>query len=330
MPCDSIVTKNESRTTKMVKILKIICAILEIILIVTLAILYDITRPVKDLSVIQIQKGASYRSIISDLSKDKINTTFLDAKILSFFKGVQYGILEVKYSTNKIDFLYNLSKAKQKMQEIVLIPGETAVVFLKDLADKFDLSYDKLIEYHNKLVPFEDGFLVPETYKFSKISSEKSIIEAMVSFSNKFHKNLCEQYFEKCDDDVWKKVLIKASIIQKESANIQEMELVSSVIDNRLKKNMKLQMDGALNYGIYSHVKVTPQRIKNDKTSFNTYENFGLPDYPVCAVSKNAIKAAINPANTDYLYFVLDRAQNSHLFSKTYNEHINNIKKVKK
>ena len=102
------------------------------------------------------------------------------------------------------------------------------------------------------------------------------------------------------------------------------MPFVSSVIDNRIKKGMRLQMDGTLNYGEYSHQKVTAARIRNDKTPYNTYKNKGLPLYPVCNVSKEAIDAAINPARTDYLYFV--RGKNGeHIYSSYFSTHHKNI-----
>jgi UPF0755 protein len=87
-------------------------------------------------------------------------------------------------------------------------------------------------------------------------------------------------------------------------------------------------MDGTLNYGKFSHVKVTPERIKNDLTSFNTYKHKGLPSSPIGAVSIASIKAAIKPAKTDYLYFMKNK-QGVHDFTNTYKKHRKNIKKAK-
>ena len=107
------------------------------------------------------------------------------------------------------------------------------------------------------------------------------------------------------------------------------MALVSSVIHNRIKKGMKLQMDGTLNYGKYSHVKVTPYRIRNDKSIFNTYLYKGVPSIPVCNVSFNAIRAAIFPAKTNYLYF-MKNSRGVHDFSCNYSTHLYNIKHATK
>ena len=105
------------------------------------------------------------------------------------------------------------------------------------------------------------------------------------------------------------------------------MKYISAVIYNRLKKHMKLQMDGSLNYGIYSHTPITSKRIKFDKSFYNTYKYFGLPKEPVCVVSKEAIISAIFPANVKYLYFV--KCKKHHLFSTTYKAHLRNIKKCR-
>jgi UPF0755 protein len=88
-------------------------------------------------------------------------------------------------------------------------------------------------------------------------------------------------------------------------------------------------MDGTLNYGKYSHIKVTPERIKKDKSSFNTYRFKGLPPSPIGAVSLSAIKAAVTPAKTDYLYFMKNK-EGMHDFSKSFRAHRKNINKAKK
>jgi len=88
---------------------------------------------------------------------------------------------------------------------------------------------------------------------------------------------------------------------------------------------MKLQMDGTLNYGKYSHIRITAKRIKEDTSSYNTYKYRGLPKDPVSAVSLSAIKAAIFPVKSDYIYFVKNNKTGLHKFSKSYKSHVNNI-----
>ena len=92
---------------------------------------------------------------------------------------------------------------------------------------------------------------------------------------------------------------------------------------------MPLQMDGTLNYGLHSHEIITPARIRNDFSRFNTYKFAGLPPSAICNPSFAAIKAAIFPQKSDYLYFVRDKVTSAHKFSSTYNEHIKAVNKNK-
>ncbi len=103
------------------------------------------------------------------------------------------------------------------------------------------------------------------------------------------------------------------------------MPLVASVIYNRLSKGMPLQMDGTLKYGEFSKRNITPTIIKEDESSYNTYKFKGLPEHPICNISLNALLSAIKPKNTDFLYFVRDKTTTTHIFSKTYKEHLDNI-----
>ncbi len=103
------------------------------------------------------------------------------------------------------------------------------------------------------------------------------------------------------------------------------MPLISSVIYNRLEKNMRLQMDSTLNYGPYSHTVVTHERIKTDNSHYNTYKHKGLPKSPLGTVSLDAFHAANNPIESDDLFFMLS-AEGGHHFTATYEEHLENIR----
>ena len=182
------------------------------------------------------------------------------------------------------------------------------------------------MNYYLKLSPIRDGLIVPETYNIPLGISERHFIRYLINYAWNYHKKTSMKIFGEFNKKSWYKYLTIASIIQKEAANAKEMPFVSSVIYNRLKKGMKLQMDGTLNYGKYSHIKVTPQRIKEDKSKYNTYKYKGLPLYPVSSVNQDAIFAAIFPKKTKYLYFVKS-SKGGHVFSKTYKEHLRNIKR---
>ncbi len=280
--------------------------------------------------VVYVPRG-SVSQIISYLNANNFSIIKdVDKYLLYFIGKPQYGWINIgETRLARGDFFYKLSHSKAAMKTLTLVPGETTEIFLKKTSKEFNLSFDKLQEMFYKKSPFKEGFLVPESYNLPLGISEKHLIYYLINFSWKIHKENSMKIFGEFKQDRWYNYLIIASIIQKEAANKNEMPLVSSVIYNRLKKGMKLQMDGALNYGLYSHKKITVKRIKEDTTSYNTYKFKGLPKYPVCSVSKEAIVAAIFPKKTNYLYFVKNK-RGVHSFSKTYRQHKLYVKKLQK
>lgn len=205
-----------------------------------------------------------------------------------------------------------------------MIPGETTEIFLQQLSTEFSLDINKLHDAYNRFSRLKEGNFVPETYSIPNGYDEEKLILHLLNESDKMMKKIASEYDMQSDSEKWLQIVTKASVIQKEASSIDDMPFVSSVIDNRIKKGMRLQMDGTLNYGEFSHMKVTARRIRTDTSPYNTYKNKGLPKYPVCNVSKEAIAAAIHPAHTDYLYFV--RGKNGdHVYSSYFSTHHQNI-----
>lgn len=224
-----------------------------------------------------------------------------------------------------MDFLYKLTTSKAALKDITLIPGETYYFFLKEIALKFNLDEKKLFKTYKKYSYKNDGTILADTYSLPYGMKEDHIILYLLSQTDKKYEEFSKKIFGYYDKEKWYSYITLASVIQKEAANKNEMPIVSSVVHNRVIKGMKLQMDGTLNYGEFSHTKVTSDMIRNDETKYNTYKYSGLPEHPVSSVTLNAIKAAIFPVKTDYLYFVRDNKTGLHKFSSSYKEHVNNI-----
>jgi UPF0755 protein len=278
--------------------------------------------------VIYIPKGST-KYIVSYLDKSYDMNT-LDKVAIKLLGYPQSGWIDLQSSHMcKLDFLYKLTTSKAALKKVMLKPGETYYFFLQDLARALHLSNQELFELYAKTAYKKDGNIIADTYYLPLGMNGSQVLSYLLSNTKTKYKRLSEKIFGLYKQENWYRYVTIASIIQKESASIEEMPLVSSVIHNRLNKGMKLQMDGALNYGKYSHTKVTPNMIKNDPSDYNTYKNKGIPADPVCAIEFDAIKAAIFPAKTEYLYFVKNVDGSAHVFSKTYKEHINNIKKLK-
>ena len=301
----------------------------EILLIVLLSFIYYLNQPIKTPKVVYLPKG-SINQIISYLQINNYEVCKLDSIILRFIGSPQSGWINLGSTLNtKADFLYKLTTAKAALQTITLIPGETTYIFLNQLSNNLNLDREKLQYFYDRFAPVKEGVFIPNTYKIPIGISEKELIKLLLKISLKKHKELSYKFFGTYNQTKWFYYISIASIVQKESANKKEMPLVSSVIHNRLKKGMKLQMDGTLNYGKYSHVKITPKRIRQDHSQYNTYLYSGVPKIPVCNVNIDAIRAAIFPKKTKYLYFVKSKHK-THNFSCNYSTHINNIRRATK
>ena len=295
-------------------------------MIISLA--FYITIPVKTTQTLFIPQG-SIGNIISQLTKKGYELSFIDSYILRFLGSPQSGWIHIgKNELNRVDFLYKLTNAKAVIEKVTLIPGETSVIFFETLAKDLKLDSQKLNKYYKTFSPYPEAGIYADTYYVPYGIKEKHLMNFLVRESENKYRQISEKIYGNYDTKQWQKVLVMASIIQKEAASNEEMPLVSSVIHNRLKKKMRLQMDGTLNYGQYSHVKITPERIRDDNSTFNTYKYKGLPPSPIGAVSISAIKAAIKPAKTKHLYFMKNK-EGVHDFSDSFKAHRQNVKRAK-
>ncbi len=309
--------------------LTIIKWIFDIVLIIVLSFMYYLNKPINTPEVLYIPNG-SINKIITHLSNKGIAVCKLDSLILRVLGSPQHGWINL--GTTKMtrgDFLYKLTNAKAALQNITLVPGETTYMFLNQLANNLHLDRNKLQKEFEKQTYIKEGAFVPNTYRLPIGIKEKELIHILLTHSLKQMKKLSIRFFGNYNPKKWFEYVTIASIIQKESASIEEMPLVSSVIYNRIRKGMRLQMDGTLNYGKFSHLRVTSKRIREDKSFYNTYKYRGIPKYPVCNVSFEAIRAAVFPAKTNYLYFMKSK-NGTHDFSSNYSTHLRNIRRATK
>jgi len=299
-----------------------------VILVISITFIFYFNEKISNPKQLYIPAG-SIKKIVAYLNK-KLPNSFskVDRYLIQYFGSPQSGWIQLSNNNLKRwQFLKELTKAKAiSFQKVTLIPGETTKYFIYQLAKKNNLDFEELYNYFLEISPIAEGFLIPDTYYINQNNNKKRFLKKLIIHAKKIHRKYIK-IFNIQNFEEYKKILIIASIIQKESGNNEEMKYIASVIYNRLEKGMKLQMDGTLNYGLYSHQKITSSRIREDNSQFNTYKIKGLPKVPICNPSLKAIEAAINPINTDYLYFVRVPGKNYHIFSKTYHEHSQNIKR---
>lgn len=177
-------------------------------------------------------------------------------------------------------------------------------------------------------VPSFEGFLFPETYSFSKTESAEQMVLAMYA---QFKKNYEKVLAENNDLNMSKlKHIVLASMIEKETGAAFERPVISSVFHNRLKKRMRLQSDPTILYGIMMEDGVWLKNIRRKdirrSTDYNTYTIASLPPAPIANPGIESIRAALNPDDTPYFYFV-SQNDGTHVFTKTYKEHTNAVRK---
>lgn len=175
-----------------------------------------------------------------------------------------------------------------------------------------------------------EGFLFPDTYQFRADATPTDIINTMLqNFETRVPPS--EQAKAQALGLNLYQVMTIASIVEREAAVPAERPIIASVYYNRLKKNMPLQADPTVQYAIGKPSNWWPVISAANLTvqsPYNTYQTNGLPPGPICNPSLASIQAALNPAQTDYLYFVAKNdGSGSHVFAKTYAEQLQNIQK---
>jgi UPF0755 protein len=174
-----------------------------------------------------------------------------------------------------------------------------------------------------------EGYLFPDTYLIPKDASVDLILAL---FKNNFDKKFQEAQTERTNKLSQGQAVILASMIEREAANANDRPLVASVIINRLDLGMALQIDATVQYALGysdSEKKWWKKNLTIDdlkiNSPYNTYTNAGLPPAPISNPGLSSLKAALSPANTDYLYYLTDNKGITH-FARTLEEHNANIK----
>lgn len=190
---------------------------------------------------------------------------------------------------------------------------------LMECAASMDFGYSFLVDLPYGDASRLEGYLFPETYEFYQGATAQGAIDTFLQI---FNAKVTAEMRDKAGAMGYSlhQIITIASMIEKEAANDEERANIASVIYNRLKQDMPLQIDATIQY-ILPEVK---EKLSTEDTKiespYNTYLNKGLPAGPISNPGLPSIKAALNPATTRYLYYALDEASNTHKFFTSYNE----------
>ncbi len=323
---------------------------LSIIAVVVLYAFLPQSYQYKKPELMKIARGNSLKEITFKLyDKNLIKNPYLFyfiGFITGYSRYIETGTYYVSIDESPASIYRKFVNGRVATAKIVIPPGlsifRIAEILAKNkitserqfLAECFDQKFLLSIKIDKKSV---EGFLYPDTYMFKVDSNPKNIIEEMVNEFDLKTKNLKLTY---------NNLVIASMIIKEANGNYKDgMKLISSVIHNRLRINMPLDIDSTSIYArnLLVYKKYLPMMYKSrykfkfamnpaylkSKSPYNTYLNYGLPLTPIANPNIVAIKAAIHPAKTRYFYYIATKSGRT-IFAQTLREQNKNISKYLK
>jgi UPF0755 protein len=275
--------------------------------------------------IITLDSSATASQFVHLLKEKKLIQSSRFLSLMIRLEGLSHqlkaGVYQIKPGESAMKLFHRVVEGDVLTQNFVIIEGTTQQKISQDLLKAAYLHYqpeDWLAIIDNHLNA--EGLLLADTYQYRGGSAGRLLLEHA-------HRNLINYL-----NNAWARrspglpyksayeLLIAASIIEKETAIPQERKLIAGVLINRLKKNMPLQMDPTVIYGMGAAYtgKLSHNNLQIN-SPYNTYRYRGLPPTPIAMVGKEAIDAASQPQQSNYLYFVA-KGDGSHQFSENYEQ----------
>lgn len=293
----------------------------------------------RETKIFVVQKGESIRQVARRLEDEGLIRSklaiFLLMKSQGTEKNIQAGTFRLSASMTPEAIIKELAHGTLDIW-ITTVEGWRA----EEVADYLRKSLPETADYHSYLeaVSGREGYLFPDTYLIPKDASASAVISILLAnFEKKFDKDI-----EKDAQKIGltrQEVVILASIVEREAKYDEDRPVVAGILLNRLRQDMPLQADATVQYAVamgqcvIAPVKpctwwpknLTKDDLKID-SPYNTYLNTGLPPTPISNPGLAAIKAAAQPAKTDFIFYLSDQEGRMH-YAKTLDEHNENIRR---
>jgi len=279
-----------------------------------------------------IQAGSGVRSAMRQVNQAGVPAEPLLLEVLARGSGranrIKAGSYRLTAGNSPLALLQMLVRGDTIQESVTIIEGWTFSQMRALLSKHEGLKKDALALEDTQLLArlrvdnsYAEGLFYPDTYKFSRGSSDLQIFEQA---HGRMKKMLEEEWAKRVEDLPYKtpyEALIMASIIEKETGKPSERDRIAAVFVNRLKRGMLLQTDPTVIYGMGANFdgNIRKQDLLTD-TPYNTYKRVGLPPSPIALPGRAALQAALNPAKTNDLYFVA-RGDGTSQFSENLADH---------
>ena len=283
-----------------------------------------------------IGQGSSLNAVIANLNNKGVIKNPDILKIYAKLTGrtsVQTGTYWIENSDTEVSLLLKFNRGVVVVNKLTFPEGwnfrqwrkhlgsEEQFAHIKTMSDRELLSYLRVDIHH------PEGWFFPDTYRYT----DADTLEDILGRAHDQMRSILNLSWKERDSNLPYtnpyEALIMASIIEKETGVPKERKMISGVFINRLKKGMRLQTDPTVIYGLGDRFSGNLKRSHlKENTPYNTYLIKGLPPTPISMPGRAAIKAALNPAAHENLYFVA-KGDGSHYFSSSLKEHKRAVQK---
>lgn len=287
-----------------------------------------------------VQPGDTFRAVADKLDQEGLFGRYMgisDWYLLRYLAHVNENSNQLKPGAYRLNSNLGLNEIYNRLIQgshdfkITIPEGKTAREIATQVARRYD-TFDsgRFMELVNDQafigrlglnVPSLEGYLYPSTYFYGPGMKEEDLIRLMVTtFRQSVEGKL--KGLPKTDELSFHEHVIMASLIEKEARMEEDRPLIASVIHNRLKRGMLLQIDATVNYALDEWRRLNYEDLKID-SPYNTYKVKGLPPGPICSPRAASVVATFNAPQTDYLYYVY-KGDGRHAFSASYEEFLTN------
>ncbi|WP_111572841.1 endolytic transglycosylase MltG [Halanaerobium saccharolyticum] len=309
---------------------------------------YSLIEPINPVDprdiMVEIEQGMSGRAIANLLEEEEVIKSSTMFYLLLRFKQVdnlRAGYYRFSTSNTPLEIIDKLQRGEEEQFKVTIPEGFTFEEILNRFSALEMPEYEREIlknEINRELSKIEiernfeteesgsgkfypaEGFIIPDTYNFPMSYDEQDIAESLINYFIAQRQPVLKKAAEDNSYSAYE-LLIISSLIEEEGRLDSENKLIASVIYNRLDRGMPLQLDATVQYALPERTERVLYSDLEIESPYNTYLIRELPPTPIANPGDRAVEAAINPDQSDYLFYFA-REDGSHVFTESYEEHL--------